>query len=93
MDIAPAKGNRPWEQLLCPLCSSCAQISETCSHILFCNHARRVDVLMKSIELLKSWLVEVETDPDLWDCIVKYTKGEGGSPCRIYVKGWITDID
>jgi hypothetical protein len=33
---------------------------------------------MKSIELLESWLVEVETDPDLWDCIVKYAKGQGG---------------
>ncbi len=33
---------------------------------------------MKSIDLLKSWLAEVDTDPDLWDCIVKYTKGYGG---------------
>ncbi len=78
MDIAPAYGNRPWEQLLCPICHSCTQAPETCSHILFCNHARRVDVLMKSINLLESWLKEVETDPNLRDCIVEYAKGRGG---------------
>ncbi len=78
MDIAPANGNRPWERLLCPLCPSCAQVLETCSHILYFNHAGRVDILMKSIELLESWLVDVETDPDLWDSIVKYAKGRGG---------------
>jgi hypothetical protein len=33
---------------------------------------------MKSINLLESWLTEVDTDPDLWDCIVKYAKGRGG---------------
>ncbi len=47
MDIAPANGNRPWEQNLCPLCPSCAQVNKTCSHILFCNHAGRVDVAIE----------------------------------------------
>jgi hypothetical protein len=46
MDIAPANGNRPWEQSLCPICPSCAQVPETCSHVLFCNHAGRVDALL-----------------------------------------------
>ncbi len=53
MDIAPANRNRPWEQNLCPLCPSCAQVNETCSHILFCNHVGQVDALMKSIDLLE----------------------------------------
>ena len=77
MDIAPANGNRPWEQNLCPLCPSCAQANETCSHILFCNHAGRVDALMKSIDLLEQWLEEVDTDPDLVECIVEYARGRG----------------
>jgi hypothetical protein len=38
MDIAPANGNRQWEQNLCLLCPSCAQVNETCLHLLFCNH-------------------------------------------------------
>jgi hypothetical protein len=78
MDMALANGIRPWERSLCPLCPSCAQAPEMCSHILFCNHAGRVDVLMKSIDLLESWLKEVETDPNLRDCIVEYAKGCGG---------------
>jgi hypothetical protein len=77
-DIAPANGNRPWEQSLCLLCPSCTQVHETCSHILFCNHAGCVDALMKSIDLLATWLAEVDTDPDLRDCIVEYAKGRGG---------------
>ena len=77
-DIAPANGNRPWECSLCPLCPSCAQVPETCAHILFCNHSGRVDTLMKSINLLTTWLTAVDTDPDLRACIVEYAKGWGG---------------
>ncbi len=51
---------------------------ETCSHILFCNHAGRVDALIKSIDLLKHWLTEVDTNPELLDCIVEYAWGRGG---------------
>ncbi len=32
---------------------------------------------MKSVNLFESWLKEVETDPNLRDCIVEYTKGHG----------------
>ncbi len=78
MDIAPTNGNRPWEKDLCSLCPSCAQVNETCLHILFCNHAGQVDGLMKSIlDLLGQWLVEVDTYPDLSDCIVEYARGRG----------------
>jgi hypothetical protein len=33
--------------------------------------------MMKSINLLSSWMVEVDTDPDLRECIVEYAKGRG----------------
>jgi hypothetical protein len=77
MDIAPANGNRPWERTLCPLCPSCAQVHETCSHVLFCNNEGRVDAMMKSTNLLSSWMMGVGTDPDLCECIVEYAKGRG----------------
>jgi len=32
---------------------------------------------MKSIDLLKTWLHEVETDPTLIECMVEYAKGRG----------------
>jgi hypothetical protein len=65
MDIAPANDNRPWEKDLCPLCPSDCQVRETCSHILFCNHARWVEALMQSVDLLEQWPIEVDTDPNL----------------------------
>jgi hypothetical protein len=77
VDIAPADGNRPWECTLCPLCPSCAQVPETCAQILFCSNEGQVDIMMKSISLLSSWMVEVDTDPDLHECIVEYAKGRG----------------
>jgi hypothetical protein len=33
--------------------------------------------MMKSIDVLSSWMVEVDTDPDLHECIVEYDKGGG----------------
>jgi hypothetical protein len=52
-----------------------AQVNKTCSHILFCNKAGWVDALLKSIGLLEQWLEEVDTDPDLLECIVEYARG------------------
>jgi hypothetical protein len=31
-----------------------------------------------SIELLEHWLVEVDTDPNLRECMVEYARGRGG---------------
>ena len=80
MNIAPTKGNRPWEPDLCPLCPSCGQVRETCAHILLCNHSGRIgiEILTHSIDLLEQWLVEVDTDPDLRECLVEYARGRGG---------------
>jgi hypothetical protein len=62
MGISPANGNIPWDKTIDPLCPSCRQIKETCLHILCCNHAGRVDALMKSIEILELWLIKVDMD-------------------------------
>jgi hypothetical protein len=75
MGIAPANAIIPWDKTINKLCLSCTQVHKTCSHILFCNHAGRVDALMKSIDLLKHWLTEVDTNPELFDCIVEYAQG------------------
>jgi hypothetical protein len=78
MRIAPANANFPWDKTSDHLCPSCAQVPETCSHILFCNHAGRVDTFMRSIDFLKHWLTEVDTAPELLDCIIEYAQGQGG---------------
>ena len=33
--------------------------------------------MMKSIDLLSSWMMGVDTDPDLRECIVEHAKGRG----------------
>ena len=33
---------------------------------------------MHSIDLLEQWLVEVDTDPDLPECLVEYARGRSG---------------
>ena len=32
---------------------------------------------MHSIDLLEQWLVEVDTNPNLRECLVEYAKGQG----------------
>jgi hypothetical protein len=78
MGLALANANIPWDKTVDTLCPSCAQVPETCFHILFCNDVGRVDVLMKSIDLLKHWLMEVDTNPVLLNCIVEYAQGQDG---------------
>ena len=33
---------------------------------------------MRLIDLLEHWLVEVDTDPNLRECMVEYARGRGG---------------
>jgi hypothetical protein len=77
MNTAPANANFPWDNSVNPLCPSCTQVPKTCSHILYCNHAGRVDALLKSIDLLGTWLKEVDTNYELHTCIMEYAKGRG----------------
>ncbi len=43
---------------------------------------------MNSIDLLSSWMVEVDTDPDLQGCIVEYAKGRGSITMTDICQGW-----
>jgi hypothetical protein len=77
MNTAAANNNKPWDRsnIYCP---SCAIMPETCEHILTCDNSGRVETLLKSIDLLKDWLEEVDTDNQLLACIIKFAKGRGG---------------
>ena len=78
MNIAPTNGNRPWENDLCPMCPSCGQVWVNCEHVLLCNHSGQVETLTHLIDLLEQWLVKVDTDPDLRECLVEYARGRSG---------------
>ena len=72
-----ANDNKPWDKsnIYCP---SCVTVPESWEHILCCNNAGRVETLLKSIDLLESWLEEVDTDQQLLECITGLVKGRGG---------------
>ena len=60
-----------------PLCPSCRQVPETCSHILHCPHEGRVEALHTTISMLDKWMKN-NTDLDLQECIYQFSMGRGG---------------
>ncbi len=66
-----------WDPNIDPRCPSCQQCTETTSHVLLCDEVGRVDALLRSIDLLETWLHSVGTDPLLTDCIIQYARGRG----------------
>jgi hypothetical protein len=76
--IAPTNYELSRWSMQCPLCPSCMQVRETCTHILHCTHAGRVDTLLATIKLLDQWMKTRATDTDLRECIFEYATGRGG---------------
>ena len=68
-----------WDPSVDKLCPSCRQCTETAEHVLLCNEAGRVDVLMQTIESFQLWLDKMDTDATLADCLVKYARGRGAT--------------
>ena len=64
------------------ICPCCTEEIETTSHILHCDESGRVEALLATADELSNWLDEVNTDPDIADCIVEYVKGRGGKTMR-----------
>ena len=60
-----------------PLCPSCRQVPETCSHILHCPHKGQVKALHTTISLLDKWMKTNDVDPDLRECIYEFSMGRG----------------
>jgi hypothetical protein len=58
-----------------PLCPSSMQVTETCAHVLHCNHAGQVDAYLAMIKLLNQWMKARVTNPDLQECIYEYAMG------------------
>jgi hypothetical protein len=50
---------------------------ETAKHVILCLEEGHVEVFMRSSELLEQWLYNVNTDPELAECIVEYVQGRG----------------
>ncbi len=58
----------------CPCCTVHVEMAE---HVILCPEESWVEVFMQSLLFLERWLHEVDTDPELADCIVEYVQGWG----------------
>jgi hypothetical protein len=65
-------GTMEWDKTMVRKCPSCMQERDTCEHVLFCCHSGRVETLKHTVDLMEAWLTEVDTEPDLLDCIAEY---------------------
>ena len=70
-----------------PRCPSCNAATETCSHVLHCNHEGRVDLLKKAVSGLEQWLGAAETETGLKQAICSYARGRGGTSMAVIVGG------
>ena len=71
-------GTMEWDRTVERKCPSCTIARDTCAHVLSCTHEGRVEALKLTLNLAESWLEEMDTDPDLLDCIMEYAHGRGG---------------
>ena len=64
----------------CKKCLSCGVEIETCGHVLSCEESGRVDLLHKSINLVKQWMKDQDqgTEPTLLKVLIEYAYGQGG---------------
>jgi hypothetical protein len=56
-------------------CPSYGQAKETAAHIPSCNEVGRVKTLQVTIDFVKEWLEEVDTDLMVVTCVVEYARG------------------
>jgi hypothetical protein len=71
-------GTMEWDKTMIQKCPSCMQERDTCTHILHCCHKGRVETLHHTIDLMEAWMKEVDTDPDILDCIAEYACAQEG---------------
>jgi hypothetical protein len=71
-------GTMEWDKSVVWKCPSCTLARDTWVHVLFCCHARRVETLQYTMDLVDNWLDESEMEPELQECLLEYARGRGG---------------
>ena len=71
-------GTMEWDRTVVHKCPSCTVARDTCAHVLACNHEGRVEALKLTLDIAESWLADMDTEPDLLDCIMEYAHARGG---------------
>ena len=50
---------------------------EAAEHIMVCPEVGRVETFIQSSQALEQWMEDIDTDPDLVECIMEYLQGRG----------------
>jgi hypothetical protein len=89
MNLAATNTNLRWRHRngRSSKCPCCTVHLETAKHVILCPEEGRVDVFMRLSELLERWLCDIDTDPELADCIVEYVQGRGQMLMEEIVRG------
>jgi hypothetical protein len=79
MNLAVTNKNPRWQHRdgwsnKCPCYTIHVKMAE---HVILCPEEGRVEVFMQSSMALEGWLQDVDTDPELADCIVEYLHRRG----------------
>jgi hypothetical protein len=64
-----------------PVCPSCQECIETCTHIARCSETGRSAAFHQSTEEVKQWFSEEKTHPDLQSLLLLYIHGQGTKTC------------
>ncbi len=64
-----------------PVCPSCQECIETCTHIAWCSETRRSAAFHQSTEEVERWFSEEKTHPDLQSLLLPYIHGRGMKTC------------
>ena len=64
-----------------PLCPSCQECKETCTHIALCPEMGRTEAFKQSTREVGWWLEEHKTQPDLQSLLLMYLCGRGTKTC------------
>ncbi len=66
-----------WDKSVKKWCPSCRRAKETAGHVLACSEVGRVDTLHRTIDLVASWLREVDTSEEICRCVISFARGRG----------------
>jgi hypothetical protein len=79
MNLAATNKNLCWQHRdgWSNKCPCCRIHVETAEHVILCPEEGQVEVFMQSLLALEQWLNNVDTDPELSDCIVEYVQRGG----------------
>jgi hypothetical protein len=68
-----------------PLCPSCLECKETCTHIAWCPESERSKAFHQSTKTIERWLGENKTHPDLQALLLLYLHRRGLRTCQACV--------